>query len=96
MSTAEELLDVLHEEVIDAISRYEIGGQVAVDIALSIEAGLRRRIGGRRHYLESSSQCRRVDEIEKHLRAGIKPPVIARRLGVARQYVYKIRKRMIF
>ena len=88
------ILDVLHEEIIDAVSRFEISGQQAADIALAVESGLRRRCGGRKHYLNAKDGNHRSRQVLHDLRIGIKPPVIAKHRGVSLRWVYRLRQSM--
>jgi len=95
MQESECILDVLHEETIDAMSRLQINRQQAADIALSIESGLRRRIGGRSHYIAANSCGIKRRLVENDVLAGVHPQVIAKRRGVSMRWVYRVKNEMV-
>jgi len=93
MNADEDLLDVVHDEIYNAALRFGLGRDKAGDFAMMVEAGMRNRCGGRRHYLPVPG-CRKTksEQIIKALSAGQSVQSIVRRYKVSRQRVYQLRR----
>ena len=83
-------MDVLHEEIIEAARRLGVSANVAVDMAMSVESGLRSRCGGGEWYVQVDDKSARNSFIFVAYSSGESVKSIAAREGLSAKAIYKI------
>jgi len=85
-----DLLEVMHEEIVESARRMGVPGKVASDLALSVEAGIRDRCGVGRHYVPGNSKGTRNSFIFAAFSSGEDLKNIARRYEITIRQVRRI------